>query len=73
MQEGNEGSIVMDLDGVRSFIDKQSWIFAKTYTNRAPHEYVVRGRVNGTDEEFMSVVNYIQEKGITIPWINRSW
>ena len=51
---------------LREFINKQSWIFAKTYANKAPHEYIVRGRINGTDEEFMRMVNYIQEKGITM-------
>ena len=60
----------MELQEIRAFIEKQSWIFAKTYANRAPHEYVVRGRVNGTDEEFISVVNYIQEKGITMHYDN---
>ena len=45
----------MELEELRSFIDKQSWIFAKTYADRAPHEYIVRGRAAGTDEEFMSV------------------
>ena len=51
---------------LKSFIEKQSWIFAKTYANKAPHEYIIRGRINGTDEEFMAVVNYIQEHGITM-------
>ncbi len=55
---------------LKSFIDKQKWIFAKTYANKAPHEYVVRGKVEGTDEEFMSVVNFIQEKGITMCFWN---
>ena len=56
----------MNIDKIRTFINKQSWIFAKTYANKAPHEYVVRGKINGTDEEFMEVVNLIQEKGITM-------
>ncbi len=51
---------------MREFIEKQSWIFAKTYANKAPHEYVVRGKINGTDDEFMSAVRYIQENGITM-------
>lgn len=54
----------MKMDELQAFIEKQSWIFAKTYSNKAPQEYVVRGRINGTDEEFMSVVNYIQDKGV---------
>ena len=54
----------MEIDDIRGFIEKQSWIFAKTYANKAPHEYIVRGRINGTDEEFMAAVEYIQEHGI---------
>ena len=56
----------MNTAELRDFIDKQSWIFAKTYANKAPHEYIVRGRINGTDEEFIAAVNYIQEHGITM-------
>ena len=55
---------------LKEFINKQSWIFAKTYANKAPHEYIVRGRINGTDGEFMRVVNHIQEKGITMYFWN---
>ena len=60
----------MNEEMIQAFIDEQSWIFAKTYANKAPHEYVVRGRINGTDEEFMRVVKYIQEKGITMHFWN---
>ena len=51
---------------VKEFIDKQNWIFAKTYAKKAPHEYVVRNNIVGTDEEFMAVVDYIQNNGITM-------
>ena len=51
---------------IKEFCDKQDWIFAKTYAKKAPHEYVVRNNINGNDEEFMDVVNYIQENGITM-------
>ncbi len=37
---------------IREFINKQSWTFAKTYAEKAPHEYIVRGKHAGTDEEF---------------------
>ena len=55
---------------LRDFISRQYWIFAKTYVNRAPHEYVVRGKINGTDEEFMDIVNHIQNSGITMYFWN---
>ncbi len=51
---------------INEFIVKQAWIFAKTYADRAPHEYIVRHKHAGTDEEFMEMVNYIQENGITM-------
>lgn len=60
----------MDMNEVKEFFDKQDWIFAKTYAKKAPHEYVVRDNITGTDEEFMNVVNYIQEKGITMYFWN---
>lgn len=60
----------MIIDEIRAFIEKQSWIFAKTYADKAPHEYIVRGRAAGTDEEFMRMVKYITEKGITMYFWN---
>ena len=56
---------------LRDFISRQDWIFAKTYADRAPHEYVVRHKINGTDKEFMQIVNYIRGKGITMYFWNR--
>ena len=55
---------------IKDFINKQSWIFAKTYADKAPHEYIVRGKHAGTDEEFMEMVSYIQENGITMYYWN---
>ena len=43
----------MEEQKLREFINKQSWIFAKTYANKAPHEYIIRGRINGTDEDVL--------------------
>lgn len=60
----------MEVYELKTFFDKQSWTFAKTYANRAPHEYIVRGKAVGTDGEFMRVVNYITEKGITMYFWN---
>ena len=42
---------------LRQFIERESWTFAKTYADKAPHEYVVRSKQKSTDEEFMAVVN----------------
>ena len=54
------------MDNIKEFIERQDWIFAKTYAKRAPHEYIVRDNIKGTDEEFMNMVNYIQENGQTM-------
>ena len=56
----------MTLEEIESFIEKQAWIFAKTYADRAPHEYIVRGKCSGTDEEFTDMAGYIQEQGVTM-------
>ena len=58
------------MDKIEDFIERQNWIFAKTYAHRAPHEYVVRDNINGTDEEFMEIVNYIQNEGIEMYFWN---
>ena len=56
---------------IREFIGGESWTFAKTYADRAPHEYVVRHKINASDEAFMRVVNHIQENGVTMYFWNR--
>lgn len=48
---------------VRDFIAQQKWIFAKTYADKCPHEYIVRGKCAGTDEDFISMVQAIQMYG----------
>ena len=62
----------MTSEKIKSFFDKQTWTFAKTYAQKAPHEYIVRSKHVGTDEEFMSVVDYIFNNGITMYFWNRS-
>ncbi len=56
---------------IKEFVDKQNWIFAKTYAKKAPHEYVVRNNIIGTDEEFMAVVDHIRNNGITMYFWDR--
>ena len=48
----------------REFIAKQKWIFAKTYVAFAPHEYIVRGKCNATNEEFDRFAEIILEYGM---------
>lgn len=53
----------MTIEEFETYVKKQSWTFAKTYADKAPHEYIVRGKAVGTDEEFIQMIDYIQEKG----------
>ena len=48
---------------IKAFFRSQNWTFAKTYAEKAPHEYIVRGKHNGTSEEFSDAVTYIREHG----------
>lgn len=54
----------MENFNVNEFIAKQNWTYAKTYAAFAPHEYVVRGKQNGTNEEYDAFGEYIQKNGI---------
>ena len=55
----------MEATKLKDFFDKQAWIFAKTCADKAPHEYIVRGKHTGTDDEFIAV-DYILNNGITM-------
>lgn len=53
----------MTIDEIREFVAGESWRFAKTYAEKAPHEYIVRDKINGTDDQFVQFVLYIREYG----------
>ena len=59
---------MMELNEVRDFLNKQRWIFAKTYAKKAPHEYCLLSQVNGTKEEYIEVARYIFENGVTMSY-----
>lgn len=61
----------MSITELKEFFEKQKWTFAKTYAHKAPHEYIVRGKHMGEDSEFMAVVDYITNNGITMYFWNR--
>ena len=46
----------MELNEIQDFLDRQKWIFAKTYANKAPHEYCLLRQVNGEVPEGYCVV-----------------
>lgn len=48
----------------RDFVNRFSWIFAKTYANKAPHEYIVLNKVwEEHKEEFIKIAQFIRDKG----------
>ena len=49
---------------IKEYFDKQDWKFAKTYAQFAPHEYIVRGKCNGSDDEFLRACRCILENDI---------
>jgi len=56
---------------VRDFIANEKWNFAKTYANSAPHEYIVRHKHAGTDEDFLNFVKAIELYGQTLWFFKR--
>lgn len=46
------------------FVQSKSWIFAKTYADRAPHEYIVKEKLSEEDKpSFEEAVIYIRKNG----------
>lgn len=48
-------------DNLKDFIKKQNWIFAKTYAETWPHEYIVQERVD--NELFLELADHIDKFG----------
>lgn len=48
---------------LREFINEQKWTFAKTYATFAPHEYIVRNKVEDK-ESFDKMFDLIEEHGM---------
>ena len=46
---------------LKIFIKEQDWIFAKTYAETWPHEYIVQERVD--NEQFLELANHIDQFG----------
>jgi hypothetical protein len=54
-----------DKTRLKSFIDSNKWIFAKTYTKTAPHEYIVYEDLDDeVKKEYMWFIQQIKEKGV---------
>lgn len=56
----------------RNFVNRFDWIFAKTYADTAPHEYIVLKKVGiEYKEEFIKIANFIREKGFKAYYYSR--
>ena len=53
----------MDLNSFIEFIQSQNWIFAKTYSEKAPHEYCLKKNCQNIDE-FNDAVMFIRNNGV---------
>ena len=56
----------------RNFINQFQWTFAKTYAQKAPHEYVVLSKVGLTyKDEFIKIAQFIRDKGFKALYYRR--
>lgn len=46
---------------LKIFIENQNWIFAKTYADTYPHEYIVQERVD--NDLYMQLAEFIDKNG----------
>ncbi len=46
---------------LKAFVEEQNWIFAKTYADTWPHEYIVRDKVD--ENLFVKLVEHIRKHG----------
>ena len=48
-------------ENLKTFIANQDWIFAKTYAETYPHEYIVQEKVD--ENLFLELAKFIDENG----------
>ena len=58
---------------IKEFFDRQTWTTSKTYAQKAPHQYIVRANVNGTNDEFNRAVAYIRHHGFEAMFWNSKY
>ena len=49
------------LEKIKHFIKEENWIFAKTYAEIWPHEYIVQEKVD--NKLFLELANHIDQLG----------
>lgn len=62
----------MDLNEYIEFINNQKWIFAKTYADKAPHEYCLKKNCENI-EQFNSAVQFIRDIGVKEKFFKRAF
>ena len=54
----------MELRDFIDFADRQNWIFAKNYAEKAPHEYIVKDTLDEKDKLlFSKIVKFMRYSG----------
>lgn len=62
----------MDLNEYMEFINNQKWIFAKTYADKAPHEYCLKKNCENIDL-FNEAVQFIRDNGVKEYFFKRAF
>jgi hypothetical protein len=63
----------MNYELMRGFVNKYQWTFAKTYAQKAPHEYLVLDRIKDEWDRdmFVGVAQFINDAGFTAYYYSR--
>jgi len=57
---------------LRNFVNKFQWIFAKTYADKAPHEYIVLDKIGQQfKDEFIKIAQFIRDEGFNAMYYTR--
>jgi hypothetical protein len=62
------------LDKARKIIESATWIFAKTYSDKAPHEYCLRTTMKNGDvsvDDMLFLANLVRDYGYKEKYDNR--
>jgi hypothetical protein len=57
----------------RDYIDSVNWKFAKTYAEKAPHEYTVKQWVSSKYDDFEHFIELIREYGFQRKYYRQTW
>ena len=54
----------MNIEKYKQFIESVDWVFAKTYKDSAPHEYLLKKNLSDEDKDiFNDFIRYIKDNG----------